>query len=76
MTTATELTRKHCVSCEEGAKALTADQVRGLLPSVPTWKLAADGKKIRREWKVLDFPDGARFLPARRQNRRGGGSSS
>jgi 4a-hydroxytetrahydrobiopterin dehydratase len=55
MTTAIELTQKRCVSCETGAAALTAEQVKGLLPSVPEWKLTPDGKMIRREWRVRDF---------------------
>lgn len=55
MPTATELTKKHCVSCETGAKALTREEVNALLPSVPAWKLASDSKRIRREWKVRDF---------------------
>lgn len=55
MTTANELTKKRCVSCEEGAKALAADQVRDLLRSIPDWKLSSDGKRIRREWRVRDF---------------------
>jgi 4a-hydroxytetrahydrobiopterin dehydratase len=55
MTTASELTKKRCVSCEAGAKALTADQARDLLTSLPDWKLSADGKRIRREWRVRDF---------------------
>jgi 4a-hydroxytetrahydrobiopterin dehydratase len=62
MTTATDLTKKHCVSCETGAKALTAEQVRGLLPSIPNWKLSADGKRIRREWRVKDFVTGLDFF--------------
>ena len=55
MTTATELTKKRCVSCEDGATALTSEEVKALLPSVPAWKLTPDGKRIRREWRVLDF---------------------
>jgi 4a-hydroxytetrahydrobiopterin dehydratase len=55
MTTATELTKKRCVSCEAGATALTPEQVQALLPAVPEWKLTPDGKRIRREWRVRDF---------------------
>jgi len=55
MMTAQELTQKHCMSCETGASPLTPEQVRDFLPSVPEWKLTPDGKRIRREWKVLDF---------------------
>ncbi|MBI1830522.1 MAG: 4a-hydroxytetrahydrobiopterin dehydratase [Planctomycetes bacterium] len=50
-----ELAKKKCVSCEVGAVGLTADQVRGLLPAAPEWKLSSDGKRIRREWRVRDF---------------------
>src|SRR5882672_7256045 len=62
MTTASELTKKHCVSCEVGAKALTADQVRGLLPSVADWKLTSDGKRLRREWRARDFMTALEFF--------------
>jgi 4a-hydroxytetrahydrobiopterin dehydratase len=56
MTTATtELTHKHCAPCEGGVQPLTAQQVRDLLPAVPTWKATADGKRIRREWRMRDF---------------------
>ena len=56
------MSKKHCVSCETGAKALTADQVHGLLPSVADWKLSSDGKRIRREWKARDFVTGLDFF--------------
>jgi 4a-hydroxytetrahydrobiopterin dehydratase len=62
MTTATELTKKKCVSCETGAKALTAEQVRDLLPSLTNWKLVNDGKRIRREWRAKDFLTGLDFF--------------
>lgn len=62
MTTATDLARKRCTSCEVGAKALTAEQVRELLGSVPEWKLSSDGKRIRREWRVLDFMTAMEFF--------------
>ena len=54
--TETELTRKHCQSCESGVPALTAEQVRGYLSAVPQWKLTNDQKRLRREWRVKDFP--------------------
>ena len=54
--TETDLTRKHCQSCEIGVPALTGDQVRNYLPSVPQWKLSGDQKRLRREWRVKDFP--------------------
>jgi 4a-hydroxytetrahydrobiopterin dehydratase len=54
-TSAAELTRKKCVPCESGVPPLTPDQVRDHLAAVPEWKLTADGKRIRREWRAKDF---------------------
>jgi 4a-hydroxytetrahydrobiopterin dehydratase len=54
--TATDLTRKHCQSCESGVPALPADQVQEHLRAVPRWALTGDGKRLRREWRVKDFP--------------------
>lgn len=62
MTTAAELTKKHCVSCETGTRALASDQVREMLPSVSEWKLTPDGKRIRREWRVRDFMTALEFF--------------
>jgi 4a-hydroxytetrahydrobiopterin dehydratase len=55
MITATDLAKKRCVPCEGGVKALTDDEVKSLLPSLADWKLSADGKRIRRDWRVRDF---------------------
>jgi 4a-hydroxytetrahydrobiopterin dehydratase len=52
---AAELTRKKCVSCESGVQPLTPAEVHDHLAAVPEWKLAADGRRIRREWRVKDF---------------------
>jgi 4a-hydroxytetrahydrobiopterin dehydratase len=62
MTTAKELTKKRCVSCEVGAKPLTPEQVKSLLTSLPNWKLTPDGKRIRCEWRVRDFLTGIDFF--------------
>jgi 4a-hydroxytetrahydrobiopterin dehydratase len=61
-TTATELTRKHCVPCEGGVPALSAEQVRELLAGLPGWRLTGDGKRIRREWRVKNFAAGLDFF--------------
>jgi 4a-hydroxytetrahydrobiopterin dehydratase len=50
-----DLTRKHCAACEGGVEALNKDQLPAYLAAVPQWKLTADGKRIRREWRVKDF---------------------
>jgi len=51
----TDLNRKHCVPCEGGIPPLTDAQVRDLLKQTPGWTPTADGKRIRREWRVKDF---------------------
>ena len=60
--TATDLTRKRCRPCEGGVPPLTPDQVREHLPAVPDWKLTADGKRLRREWRVQDFATALDFF--------------
>ncbi|MDB5385002.1 MAG: putative pterin-4-alpha-carbinolamine dehydratase [Planctomycetaceae bacterium] len=62
ITTMNELEKKHCVPCEGGIPALSNAETRKLLESVPEWKLAADGKRIRREWRVKDFACGLKFF--------------
>ena len=62
MTTAAELTRKRCVPCEGGVSPVTADQLPRYLAAVPGWKLTADGKRIRREWRVKDFATALDFF--------------
>jgi 4a-hydroxytetrahydrobiopterin dehydratase len=57
-----DLTRKHCSSCESGVPPLAPDRVQELLRAVPAWRLAEDGKRIRREWRVKDFTAGLEFF--------------
>jgi 4a-hydroxytetrahydrobiopterin dehydratase len=52
---AKELTTRHCLPCEGGIPPLSAEQVKAYLASVPQWQLTADGKRIRREWRVKNF---------------------
>jgi len=56
--TAEDLARKRCASCEGAVAALAAEEVRRYLADMPEWKLSADGKHIRREWRVKDFASG------------------
>lgn len=62
MTTATELTSKHCKPCEGGVPALSQDEVRAYLPQVPQWRLTADGRSLRRAWRVKDFATALDFF--------------
>jgi 4a-hydroxytetrahydrobiopterin dehydratase len=55
MPNTTNLAQKHCVPCEGGVKALTSDEIAGLRSAVPAWTVTADGKRLRREWRVRDF---------------------
>ena len=50
-----DLTKKHCTPSAQGGKALTVSQRKEYLAVVPHWKLAADGKHIRRKWAAKDF---------------------
>ena len=62
MSQATELSRKHCQSCEGGVSPLSEAQVREMLAAVPHWKRSADGKGLRREWRVKDFDTALAFF--------------
>lgn len=62
MTATTDLAKKRCVPCEGGVPALTAEQIRDLLPAIPQWQVTADGQKLRREWRVKDFLTGLDFF--------------
>src|SRR6516165_8236341 len=59
--TASELTRKHCTPCEGGVPPVPPDHVREYLGQLNQWKLTADQKGIRREWRVKDFPTALDF---------------
>src|SRR5206468_11368364 len=48
--------------CEGGVPALSTDEVKRLLPGVPQWRVTADGKCIRREWRVKDFATALDFF--------------
>ena len=52
----TELSEKKCVPCEGGVAALTRAEAEKLQAKLsPDWKLDADAKLIRREFKFKDF---------------------
>lgn len=61
-TTQTELTQRKCQPCEGGIPPLTRDEVRRYLDQVPGWGLTADGRGIRREWRVQDFATALDFF--------------
>ena len=62
MTTRSELAGKHCQSCEGGVPPLAPEQIQQRLHALPDWRSTADGKRIRREWRVKDFVAGLSFF--------------
>ncbi len=62
MPTSSELANRRCVPCGGGATALTPKQVAELLGAVTGWLPTADGKRLRREWRVLDFATALDFF--------------
>jgi 4a-hydroxytetrahydrobiopterin dehydratase len=62
MTSANDLTQKHCAPCEGGVAALSLDQVKKLQQEVPQWQVSADGKQMGRAWRVADFAAGLQFF--------------
>lgn len=56
------LVRKHCVPCEGGVPPLTRAEAERILAQVPGWSLAADGKRISREWTFDGFPEAMAFV--------------
>jgi 4a-hydroxytetrahydrobiopterin dehydratase len=57
-----ELIRKRCQPCEGGIPPLPAEQVAAYLVDLPGWQLTADGRRIRRAWRVRDFLAGLDFF--------------
>ena len=60
--TTSDLAARRCKACEGGVPPLAADQVRDYLKAVPAWHLTADGRRIRREWRVKDFAAALQFF--------------
>jgi 4a-hydroxytetrahydrobiopterin dehydratase len=51
-----ELTAKKCAPCEGGVDPLTREQAQTLMQQLHAdWRLAEDGRSIRREWKFRNF---------------------
>lgn len=56
------LVAKKCLPCEGGVPVLTAAEIDRLRPQVPQWNVTADGKRIRREWKMKGFVAALEFF--------------
>jgi 4a-hydroxytetrahydrobiopterin dehydratase len=57
-----DLAAKKCVPCEGGVRPLSSEQIADLATRIPLWRVAADKKSIRREWRVNDFPAALDFF--------------
>src|SRR5438105_1853835 len=60
--TAADLKKRHCISCDENTKSLSKALAQKLLSAIPKWKLIANGRGIRREWRVKDVPTALDFF--------------
>lgn len=57
-----DLKQRKCVPCEGGVPPLAPAEIEPLLAAVPGWTLTADGKAIRRQWRVRDFMSAIEFF--------------
>jgi 4a-hydroxytetrahydrobiopterin dehydratase len=57
-----DLSRKRCEPCEGKVGPLPPEQAQTLLAQVPAWKIVANGQRIRREWRMKDFPAALDFF--------------
>jgi 4a-hydroxytetrahydrobiopterin dehydratase len=60
--TVSDLTQKKCQACEGGVKPLADTEVKKYLSALPAWQRTADGKRLRREWRVKDFTTALDFF--------------
>lgn len=60
-----DLTSKHCESCEGIGKALDASQIQMLLPQLAKgWKVCDSQKSIKKAFKFNDFYQSMAFVNA------------
>jgi 4a-hydroxytetrahydrobiopterin dehydratase len=50
-----DLSSRKCVACEGGVAPLSREEAAILLKQVPGWKLALDGKSIKRQYTLKNF---------------------
>lgn len=55
------LAAKQCVPCK-GAKALSADAAKAMLPSVPGWEMSQDGKWLVKKYAFSNFAEAVAFV--------------
>ncbi len=52
---AAELCTRKCVPCEGGVAPLSASESADLCHQLTGWTVTADGKRIRKDWRVKHF---------------------
>lgn len=55
-----DLTKKHCVPCENGEGKLNISQIKNYLPLVENWFLVGD--TIKRDFNFKDFKEAMDFV--------------
>jgi 4a-hydroxytetrahydrobiopterin dehydratase len=59
---ATQLAAAHCAACEGDAPKLPPREIEQRLSELAGWTLAADGSRIRKDWRVENFAAGVAFF--------------
>lgn len=55
-----DLTKKHCVPCENGEGKLDIDKIKEYMPLVENWFLV--GETIKRDFKFKNFKESISFV--------------
>jgi len=53
---------KRCLPCEGGLEKYTLAESEQQLHTLDGWRLTHDGRRIRKDWVVQDFPAGIEFF--------------
>lgn len=56
------LSKKKCIPCEGGVKALTFDELEDYKNEVPDWEIMDDGKSIKKRLKFSNFVKSLEFV--------------
>ncbi len=60
-----DLSSKHCESCEGIGSALNPEQIKNLMPQLATgWEATADHREIKKSFKFKDFYETMSFVNA------------
>jgi 4a-hydroxytetrahydrobiopterin dehydratase len=59
---ASNLATRRCVPCSGKTPSLDHEKIGQLLSQIPGWQVSEDGKRLMRNWRVLDFMTGLDFF--------------